>query len=107
MLRKASAHLAPIARSKTFDRNLLVYSTAALVAGVGVLALAQPALGEVVVTKKTIPIPYNTFPIVGIDFNHDGINDFSANLNFSRLSSVGLGPLRFSGAEQRGSGGFA
>lgn len=83
MPRKASARIASAALSKTMDRNLRVYSTAALAAGVSVLALAQAAHGEVVVTKKTIPIPYNTFPIVGIDFNHDGINDFSANLNFS------------------------
>ena len=83
MPRKASVRLSPTGLSKTIDRNLRVYSTAALAAGVGVLALAQPAHGEVVVTKKTIPIPYNAFPFLGIDLNNDGVNDFLANIDFS------------------------
>ncbi|MGH9496720.1 MAG: hypothetical protein ACRD3B_17105 [Candidatus Sulfotelmatobacter sp.] len=84
-MRKASARLAPTALSKSIDRNLRVYSTAALAAGVGILALAKPAQGEVVVTKKTIIIPenpQNSAP-AGIDFNHDGINDLSAGIYYS------------------------
>src|ERR1700760_439816 len=59
MLRKASARLAPTILPTSIDRNLRVYSTAALAAGVSLLALAQPAHSEVVVTKKTISIPVN------------------------------------------------
>ncbi len=51
------------------------YSVAAAAAGVSLLAMAQPAAGEVVITKKTIPIPASTF--VGISFANNGINDFS------------------------------
>jgi len=65
------------------DRYVTPYSLAAVAAGVSLLALAQPARGEVVITRKTILIVPNTYPPVGIDFNHDGINDFSANLNYS------------------------
>jgi hypothetical protein len=62
-----------------------VYSLAAAAAGVSILALTQPANGEVVITRKTIPIPVNAYflpppPPVAIDINHDGINDFSFSL---------------------------
>lgn len=80
---KVSGRSAPAILSRTADRHLTLYSTAAIAAGVSMLALAQPAWGEVVVTRKTIPIPANAYPIVGLDLNHDGINDFSANLNYS------------------------
>ena len=80
---KASRLPAPAILSKTADRHLTVYSTAAIAAGVSILALTQSARGEVVITRKTIPIPANAYPYVGIDLNHDGINDFSAYLNYS------------------------
>src|SRR5215469_5687736 len=68
------------------DRNLRMYSIAALAAGVSVLALAKPAEGEVVITKKTISIPENPQNGAGpasIDFNHDGIPDLSAAIYYS------------------------
>jgi len=43
--------------SNNFNRQAALYSLAAAVAGVSILALAEPALAEVVVTHKTIPIP--------------------------------------------------
>lgn len=84
--RKASAYLALTALSNSLDRKLRVYSTAALAAGVSMLALAKPSQGEVVVTKKTIAIPVNPQNGSGpaaIDFNHDGIRDFSAAIYYS------------------------
>jgi hypothetical protein len=60
------------------NRQVGLYSLAAAVAGVSMLALAEPAAGEVVVTKKTIPIPalgYGT-PVY-LDLNHDGKTDFT------------------------------
>ena len=45
------------ARPNNSNRQIAQYSLVATVAGVSVLALAQPAAGEVLVTKKTIPIP--------------------------------------------------
>ena len=38
--------------SKGLNRQISLYSLAATAAGVGVLALAQPAQSEVVITKK-------------------------------------------------------
>jgi hypothetical protein len=62
-----------------------VYSVAAAAAGVSLLALAPLAEGEVVITRKNIPIPISSyfFPPphpVPISLNNDGINDFSFEL---------------------------
>jgi hypothetical protein len=64
------------------DHRLKLYSAAAIAAGVGVLALAQPADAEVVITKKNLPITMGAFaPVpVLIDLNHDGISDFQFSL---------------------------
>lgn len=74
--------------SKRLNRQITLYSLAASAAGVSVLALAQPAQSEVVITKKTLPIPPSTF--VGISFTNDGINDFSFFLSatFSSVSTM-------------------
>ena len=60
-------------------RHLGYYTTAAATAGVSLLAMAQPAAGEVVVTHKTIPIApyYAGGSPVPIDLNNDGITDVS------------------------------
>src|SRR5260370_35439347 len=61
-----------------------LYSVAAAAAGVSMLALAQPAEGEVVVTRSNIPIPPSYYGgtqyLVPIDLNNDGITDFSFSL---------------------------
>jgi hypothetical protein len=62
--------------SNNLNRQLGLYSLAAAAAGVTMLALAQPAAGEVVITRKTIPIPLTCCGGVSIDMNHDGITDF-------------------------------
>jgi hypothetical protein len=62
------------------------------------LALAQPAAGEVVVTKKTIPL----VGPVSIDINHDGINDFK----FDNFFSFGSADLTVTGAVPGGGGAF-
>lgn len=60
------------------NRHVGLYSLAAAVAGVSMLALAEPAQGEVVVTKKTIPIPNLGYSGgVDLDLNHDGKTDFT------------------------------
>jgi hypothetical protein len=71
--------------SKAMDRRLKAYSVAAMAAGVGALALAQPAEGEVVITRKEIPIPVSSyfFPPphpVFLSLNNNGVNDFSFSL---------------------------
>jgi hypothetical protein len=70
--------------STNFDHRMKLYSAAAIAAGVSLLALAPTAEGEVIVTRKEIPIPYSyyggTQHLVPLDINGDGINDFSFSL---------------------------
>jgi hypothetical protein len=68
--------------SNHLNRQVAHYSLAAAVAGVSLLALAQPAAGEVVNTKKTIPIPpapLGTHPVY-VSMANNGINNFSFDL---------------------------
>jgi hypothetical protein len=83
------SHVSPVDSAKEMiDKNinhrLNLYSAAAAAAGVSILALAQPAEGEVVVTHKTIPIPASVYGgiqhLVPIDLNNDGVKDFSFSL---------------------------
>ena len=60
------------------------YSLAATAAGVSLLALAHPAEGKVVVTKKTIQLSPGP---VSIDLNHDGIADFEFSIDSSFANS--------------------
>jgi hypothetical protein len=69
--------------SNSFNRQAGLYSLAAAAAGVSLLALAQPAAGEVVVTRKTIQIPVTTSGIqhpVRISMANNGVNNFSFSL---------------------------
>lgn len=72
-----ASDLANKVSSNNLDRRLSPYSLAAAVAGVSVLALVQPAAGEVVVTEKTIQIPLSSLGAegVGISFANNGVTD--------------------------------
>jgi hypothetical protein len=64
------------------DHRMKVYSALAIAAGVGALAMAQPAESEVVITRKTIPILRSNPWLppahhVYISLNNSGVNDFS------------------------------
>ena len=63
--------------SHELKRQINLYSLAAAAAGVGMLALAAPAEGEVVVTRKTIQIPLSSLGVegVGISFAYNGVDD--------------------------------
>jgi hypothetical protein len=61
--------------STGIDRRLNLYSSAAVAAGVGLLALASPAEGSIVVTNTNIAC--NPGSSVAFDLNGDGKNDFS------------------------------
>ncbi len=69
--------------SKTLNRQIGLYSMAAAVAGVSMLALTEPAAAEVVVTKKTIPIPVapegSPKPLY-LSMANNGINNISFSL---------------------------
>jgi hypothetical protein len=69
--------------SNTFNRQIGLYSLAAATAGVSLLALAQPAAGEVAVTRKTIQIPVTTSDMphpVRISMANNGVDNFSFSL---------------------------
>src|ERR1700749_2198395 len=66
--------------SNILNRQIGLYSLAATVAGVSLIALTQPAAGEVVVSRKTIPIPVSTEGVphpVKISMANNGVNNFS------------------------------
>lgn len=79
--------------SKTFpiniSRQVSQYSLAAAVAGVSMFALAQPAHGEVIVTKKTLAIPLGIAG-VDIDLNNDGVTDFRLFASYFSFSGTSL-----------------
>jgi hypothetical protein len=62
--------------SERFNQRLHMYSVAAGAAGVGLLALAQPANGEIVYTPADVVISATTLPMYSLDVNGDGITDF-------------------------------
>jgi hypothetical protein len=83
--------------SINFNRQISLYSLAASAASVGVLALAQPAQSEVVITKKTIPIPVSHQgepQPVKISLANNGIDNFifilSSGLSFRDLDVHGV-----------------
>lgn len=71
------------------------YVLAAAAAGVSVLALAEPAHSEVVITRKTIPLAGE---LIYLDINNDGTNDFE----FYNYFSFGSADLALRGAPGRG-----
>ena len=60
--------------SQPLHRRLDCYALAASAAGVGLLALAQPADAEIVYTQVNQTIPFDT--TFNLDLNNDGIVDF-------------------------------
>ncbi len=84
--------------SDNLNRRLAFYSLTAAVAGVSVLALAQPAESEVIVTKKNIPIPTSLgLTSIPLSLTNNGINDFSFSLysfsGYSHRESLRMWPL--------------
>ncbi len=63
---------------ETINDRMKLYSVAAAAAGVSILALAQPAEAEMIVTKRSLPIIHES--PVSLDLNKDGIADFQFSL---------------------------
>ena len=61
--------------SLELERSLSAYTSAALAAGVGLLAMTKSAEAKIVYTPAEVGIPVNGGP-VPLDLNHDGITDF-------------------------------
>jgi hypothetical protein len=62
--------------SKSLHQGLNTYALAASAAGVGMLALVQPAEAKIVYTPANVYIRC-CFQLVPLDVNHDGVNDFA------------------------------
>ena len=100
--RKTSVNL-----SESISRQLNMYALAASAAGVGMLALAQPAKAKIVYTRVHLQIPYRMG--FHLDLNHDRINDFSFlnyDGNTDDMVSLGVGPA-FAVNGIRSSAGYA
>ncbi len=80
-----SSRLRSAARlSDPVHRRLSMYALAASAAGVGMLALAQPAEGEIIYTPANKILPNcaaNPKLCLKLDLNHDGIVDFRISFN--------------------------
>jgi hypothetical protein len=63
--------------SESIYQQLNMYVLAAGAAGVGMLALAQPAEAKIVYTASNVAIGYGGVQDYHLDLNHDGIADFS------------------------------
>lgn len=82
--------------SNDLNRKAGLYSLAAAAAGVSLLALAQPAAAEVVVTKKTIHIPVapRSMPEpVRISMANNGVDNFSFILSSAGVRELLVGGL--------------
>ena len=88
--------------SNNLNRQIGLYSVAAAVAGVSMLALVEPAAAEVVVTKKSIPIPLAPRDMqqpVHISMANNGVENFSFILSSAASTSVGLRELLVVGVD--------
>jgi len=98
---KSSSRLrTPCRLSDSVHRQLNMYALAASAAGVGVLALAQPADAKIVYTKTHRVIgPNSSYPL---DLNHDGKSDFTFSNNLITATSGTARSLRLyaAGANQ-------
>lgn len=94
MKRSVSPSVAGGPTSKRLCHRLNMYSLAAGAAGVGLMALSQPANAEIVYTRTDIAIAGRSdLSYYAIDLNHDGIADFVLSAAWHRTA--------------RGSGGFS
>jgi hypothetical protein len=97
----------PVNLSESISRQLNLYALSAGAAGVGMLALAQPAEAKIVYTRVHMQIPYRTG--FHLDLNHDRINDFSFlnyDGNTDDMVSLGVGPV-YAGNGIRSRAGYA
>jgi hypothetical protein len=89
------------ASSNNLNRQLGFYSIAAAAASVSMLALAQPAAAEVVITKKTIPIPDSSNHIpLAISMANNGIDNFDFFLDASAIEGGSLTAFGLSGRDE-------
>jgi hypothetical protein len=66
-----------VSLSHSVDRQLTMYAIAAGAAGVGALALAQPAAAKIVYTPAHVVIGHGGVNSFHIDLDHDGVPDLA------------------------------
>jgi hypothetical protein len=67
-----------ISLSSALEKSLSAYASAAVAAGVSLLAMANPAEAKIIYTPANTTIPVNnTGAALVLDLNHDGVADFS------------------------------
>jgi hypothetical protein len=75
--------------SESITRQLNMYVLAASAAGVGMLALVQPAEAKIVYTPAHVKITGK----LALDLNHDGINDFYFSTNYNHSTNYSFAYL--------------
>ncbi len=85
-----------------------MYSVAAGAAGVGLLALAQPAHGEIVYTAANVVISAQGLRIYPLDLRNDGTTDFFLDATFKESidTSGGTSRIRVSPVQGNGAVGY-
>jgi hypothetical protein len=81
----------PSQLSKSLHKRLSAYTLAAGAAGVGVLALAQPAEARIVYTRALLHVDYNHGVL--LDLTNDGTNNFSFSARFDGSVSSSIGEV--------------
>jgi hypothetical protein len=83
----------PFKLHESLNKQLSMYSVAAGAAGVGILALAQPAEARIVYTPANVKIVPNK-GLIFFDLNHDGIPDFGLSNIYTHSSYQASGFLK-------------
>jgi hypothetical protein len=73
-MNRSSKSSTPASLPESIHRRLNAYTLAASAAGVGILALAQPAEAKIVYTRANETLGYG---VISLDINNDGRPDFS------------------------------
>jgi hypothetical protein len=82
--------------SESLHRQLNAYALAASAAGVGVLALTQPAEGKIIYTEAHVVIRSASRDQYILDVNHDGVADFWFNAsNWATKTSTSFAYMKF------------
>jgi hypothetical protein len=83
----------PFKLHESLKKQLSMYSVAASAAGLGILALAQPAEARIVYTPANVKIIPNK-GLIFFDLNHDGIPDFGLSNIYTHTSFQAGGFLK-------------
>jgi hypothetical protein len=92
--RRATARL-----DAKLDKSLLAYAAAASAAGVGMLAVAQPAQAKIVYTPGNVSIIENG-ALLALDLNNDGTADFEFKNFYYVTHGLGGAYLKITPAQQ-------